>query len=243
MKLCKTCRRNIWILGAATIGLFFFLYWLHTEGTICEHQHTKDEYCTTYSFLPFVLTQVRETLELWGDAIIALATVVIAWFTWALSKSTANLWKAGDKTAKLQLQPYVFVDSAEISGVAVGGIPTATVLIKNFGKMPARNLRCGIAMFTDKYPAKKTVGPDVALSPPATLHEFGALTHTISFEKAATAQDVQVITSMQECIYVVVSIQYDNGFGDAIRETFKFFTGNAMNVRKGELAAYEDENG
>jgi hypothetical protein len=65
------------------------------QGQICEYnQATKHEDCTTYSFLPFLFIKVAKTLNDYGVAITALATVAIGVFTLTLKLSTDKLWKA-----------------------------------------------------------------------------------------------------------------------------------------------------
>ena len=65
------------------------------QGEICEYnQATKHEDCTTYSLFPFLLIKVFDTLNYYGVAITALATVFIGVFTLTLKLSTDNLWMA-----------------------------------------------------------------------------------------------------------------------------------------------------
>ena len=65
------------------------------QGKICEYnQATKHEDCTTYSLFPFLLIKVLDTLNYYGVAITALATVFIGVFTLTLKLSTDNLWTA-----------------------------------------------------------------------------------------------------------------------------------------------------
>lgn len=65
------------------------------QGEICEYnQATKHEDCTTYSLFPFLLIKVFDTLNYYGVAITALATVFIGVFTLTLKLSTDNLWTA-----------------------------------------------------------------------------------------------------------------------------------------------------
>jgi hypothetical protein len=88
---------------------------------VCEHnQTTEHEDCTTYSLFPFLLIQVFKTLNDYGVAITALATIAIGIFTFTLKMSTDRLWEAGEKqrrlyedTAERQLRAYVLVERAQ----------------------------------------------------------------------------------------------------------------------------------
>jgi hypothetical protein len=79
-------------------------------GQICEYnQATKHEDCTVYSLFPFLLIQISKTLNDYGVAITALATVFIGIFTLTLKLSTDKLWKtakdqiaAAENAAKIQ---------------------------------------------------------------------------------------------------------------------------------------------
>jgi hypothetical protein len=65
------------------------------QGEICEYnQATKHEDCTIYSLFPFLLIQICKTLNDYGVAITAVATVFIGIFTLTLKLSTDKLWKA-----------------------------------------------------------------------------------------------------------------------------------------------------
>ena len=95
--MLKTTAQKI-VFGCA-LGLLAGLLVVALEsdfgGQICEYdQATRSEYCTTYRFLPFLLIQLGKTLNDYGVAITALATVAIGAFTLTLKLSTDKLWKA-----------------------------------------------------------------------------------------------------------------------------------------------------
>jgi hypothetical protein len=80
------------------------------QGGICEYnQATKHEDCSIYSLFPFLLIQIGKTLNDYGVAITALATVFIGIFTLTLKLSTDKLWgaakdqiAAAENAAKIQ---------------------------------------------------------------------------------------------------------------------------------------------
>ena len=77
--------RLFWLCaGAALIVLFLSLVPGHYE--ICEiAEKTKEEHCTTYRVLPFLVIKIGKVLDALGAAITALATIAIAWFTLSLA--------------------------------------------------------------------------------------------------------------------------------------------------------------
>src|SRR5450759_789485 len=95
--MLKTTAQKI-VFGCAPgllVGLLVSAFESDLRGQICEYdQATKNEYCTTYSFLPFLLIQVFKTLNDLGAAITALATVIIAVFT-------GTLWFSTNKQARI----------------------------------------------------------------------------------------------------------------------------------------------
>src|SRR2546430_12146818 len=63
-------------------GLLVVAFESDFPGKICEYnQATKYEDCTTYSFFPFLLIKVAKTLNDYGVAIAALATVLLTFVT------------------------------------------------------------------------------------------------------------------------------------------------------------------
>ena len=54
---------------------------------------------------------------------------------------TRNTWKHAQDSSERQLRAYVCVDSAKITGFAVGGRPVFSVTLKNVGQTPAYEYR------------------------------------------------------------------------------------------------------
>jgi hypothetical protein len=130
-------------------GLLAVAFELDFPGEICEYnQATKHEDCTTYSFLPFLFIKVAKTLNDYGVAITALATVAIGVFTLTLKLSTDRLWEAGEKsrvlseeTAKRQLRAYIFIHQGEIKLINNDTAIMANILLKNCGATPGYDFK------------------------------------------------------------------------------------------------------
>jgi hypothetical protein len=112
-------------------GLLVVAFESDITGKICEYnQATKHEDCTTYSLFPFLLIQIFNTLNYYGVAITALATIVIAGFTGTLWHSTKLNAEAFMNSESAQL----WMDEVKIHGIRT--TPTALKLsyvIRNFG--------------------------------------------------------------------------------------------------------------
>src|SRR2546430_15101291 len=130
-------------------GLLVVAFESDFPGKICEYnQATKYEDCTTYSFFPFLLIKVAKTLNDYGVAIAALATVLLTFVTGGL------VWVGYIqlRTTRAQLRAYAFVESAHIEGVAIGQPSRAYVTIKNFGQTSAFRLRQWARMGFQSFP-------------------------------------------------------------------------------------------
>jgi hypothetical protein len=122
---------------------------LDIQGQICEYnQATEHEDCSTYSLFPFLLIQVFNTLNYYGVAITALATVAIGVFTLTLKLSTDRLWDAGEKQRKLsedtatqQLRAYVFIQHGVIKLINDDTAIMADITLKNFGATPGYDFK------------------------------------------------------------------------------------------------------
>ena len=143
-------------------GLLVVAFESDIPGKICEYnQATNHEECTTYSLFPFLLIQVFNTLNYYGVAIIALATVAIGIFTLTLKLSTDRLWVAGEKqrqlyedTAKRQLRAYVFVNVTPITNFTSNEIARSTIVFRNSGHTPAYKLLSTHNIRVDSFPMK-----------------------------------------------------------------------------------------
>ncbi len=154
--MLKTTARKI-VFGCA-LGLLAALFVAALEsdfrGQVCEYdQATRNEYCTTYSFLPFLLIQIFKSLNDYGVAITALATVAIGAFTLTLKLSTDKLWEAAkdqiaaaENAAKIQSADMnesiaVAKEAAEVARQSLVTVQRAFVFIDSFqGNIVNHNL-------------------------------------------------------------------------------------------------------
>jgi hypothetical protein len=134
--------------------LVIFIVAAHT-GAIPEyiqtpeinHQSTE-QYASTY-FLFYYARQILIVIDSLHDVLLTFATIVIAFFTFALVRSTDKLWDAGErqlshtvKSSQRELRAYVGSD--EMPDIksrdlihSLNNEIRANIYIKNFGKTPA----------------------------------------------------------------------------------------------------------
>ena len=88
---------------------------------------------------------VRELLEDWEAAIVALGTLAIAWFTLTLSQATKKLWKvsvqqASDTNRSLQITQRACIAVAALGVEPFGMESVANLSIWNVGRLPAKHV-------------------------------------------------------------------------------------------------------
>jgi hypothetical protein len=145
-------RRNGVLVSLGIVAIAFSLlaasaYTYPKYGEICyRSERTSQKECSSYSLPLFLFIKVFDSLNVYGTAITALATAVIAGFTGTLWFSTNRLWEASERQFQLEgpfLHPTVTY-SGDIfkprpSG-APGPFPVYAVVdykIQNAGRSPA----------------------------------------------------------------------------------------------------------
>jgi hypothetical protein len=69
---------------------------------ICQYNSTTHhEDCASYSLASFLLIKIGQSLNDYGVAVTALATVTVGLFTWQLKRSTDRLWTTAERQADL----------------------------------------------------------------------------------------------------------------------------------------------
>jgi hypothetical protein len=71
------------------------------------------------------------------DAATAVATVLIAIFTFTLWQSTSRLWRAGERHSERELRAYILATKPKITQLEVGKRIEIDAPYKNFGQTPA----------------------------------------------------------------------------------------------------------
>ena len=89
----------LFILIAILIAVLFWTGSIPEYAQICEHdKNTGQENCATHHISSVIIWSIGNFLERHNGAITAIATIIIAVFTWRLWWSTNNLWSAAEKS-------------------------------------------------------------------------------------------------------------------------------------------------
>jgi hypothetical protein len=134
----------LWLAFEAVISLFATC----GEGTYqprnaASAQQVKEN-CTAFSGPVLAsswafLYWLGHVLEGYGEAVIAVFTIVLAFATGLLWKATRDLVHGADATAQRQLRAYVAIGGADIRLLRADTIH-ANVTLKNFGQTPGYDL-------------------------------------------------------------------------------------------------------
>ncbi len=96
----STLKEIILLVAVVTITFLlvgFLTGFIPTEGEICSTaKNSNEENCATHNIALVAIHWVGEFLESRGEAVIAVATLVVAFFTFTLWRATAKLWVAGE---------------------------------------------------------------------------------------------------------------------------------------------------
>jgi hypothetical protein len=87
---------------AMLLVLVIVSFFIPIYGEICsKSEYSGEKECATHYIATFVVLSVGEFLEAHDGAMVAIATIFIAAFTFNLKRSTDRLWKAGKKQIRL----------------------------------------------------------------------------------------------------------------------------------------------
>lgn len=94
-----------------------------------------EEHCESYNIFFYSAWRLGKVLDHWASLVAAIATVIIAWYTFELKSVTAKLGEAD--------RPHMVVSQLTIIGLANPPNPNGNVIlnftyeIKNYGRTPA----------------------------------------------------------------------------------------------------------
>lgn len=140
----KLRERVLWSV-VAVLGIILFLYCIPATPSVCEPPD-KDgkEHCTPYRIPAFLFIESTKTLNDYGAAITAMATVAIAWFTIQLSRSTRaqailtrDAIELGTKEYVATHRPKVAIRLITISAIVPNEFLTVKLHIFNVGDSSA----------------------------------------------------------------------------------------------------------
>lgn len=191
---------------------------------MCEQTKSGEEQCAPYNLAAYYLVRTRRTIDENDGLITALATIVIAAFTGTLWQSTRNLWLAGERqmsliegNAKKELRAYLTVVPDGINQLIGESNVMGHVVLKNVGRLPARNVTLLVSMELSDGPemdsffrrqvfniAKVATNSDRVIQPGGEMRQ-GSERPTLAISELCVPD---------HNVYVYGIVRYDNGYGE-----------------------------
>ena len=182
---------------------------------------------------------------------VALYTLALTVFTGALGTATFFLWRdtrrlaaGAEETSERQLRAYVMIESANVEDFKIGQIPSPTVIVKNSGHTPARDVTVWVSAGFDTFPLSIPIPrrPQAAL-PPAPIAPGGTLTFgpTRLPQGPLPKANMDMLRAGTHAIYLLGEIRYTDAFGHKRETDFLLFTGGPIGAVT-KMGAYSEGN-
>jgi hypothetical protein len=170
-----------------------------------------------------------------NGAVLALATIIIAFFT-------IRIFRDESANRKKELRAYVAIESAAMISFDDGAMLEAIVWIKNYGKTPAYKLTGygGIAIgvsFETLVPPTTTPGATRATLPPG-----GKQKHFASYKEPLKAGTMDALRAGQLTLFVYGEFRFFDAFNIERFVEYRFQAGGVTGVRGNDLAICEEGN-
>ena len=182
------------------------------------------------------------------DAIIAAATIALAFLTLVLAIGTFFLWMAtrqlvidAERTSERQLRAYVLNRRGVISNIIIGGIPEVEIEMQNWGQTPAYKVEHNARITFATFPQGKLPPPPEALS--QTTVAPGAIFYLIV--KMTKPLDSAYITGLKRgslAIYVNGTVKYIDAFAQKRWTNYRLIYGGARGIPPND-ALFSDIDG
>lgn len=158
--------------------------------------------------------------------VLCAITLALAFFTGWLWNATKKLVMGADRTAKHELRAYMGVDSIQIhQGWTIGSPNRGKLIIRNFGKTMAQNVRIYIASShndaTDRFPVEDTNGHTVTMPGEGMYFE-----ESIPLKPNTTGQ----LMEGRGNIYIWGRIDYIDVFQEPRWTTFRFVSDKVVST-------------
>jgi hypothetical protein len=198
----------------------------------------------------------------YGECLLFLATVVLAWTTWMLVKGA-------EKTAERQLRAYVLVDKATAfsanregaiafygSDTGRGGQPleirsgyqpVAIFEFKNFGQTPAHDVEMFGNAAIVPWPLKLETLPEIDFSQNHSKQIIGPGGIRTKYDlfvepHIITGEEYQGLTNERLAIFFFGEVRYLDAFGKRRVTRYRFFSGGQMGLRGTTLGEHDGGN-
>ncbi len=173
----------------------------------------------------------------------AIFTGLLVLATFALWWATRNLVRSSESTAEQQLRAYVFTKHDQPATKSEEGHFIASIMVKNFGQTPAKDLTSFLHIGLHKLPLTAkldtpTYEPNSSKSPLAPGEQF---LQEITFAETFNQSEINAITKGEGAIFVHGELRYSDVFNKQRFTRFCLYsTGEAF--KEGQFAYYHEGN-
>jgi hypothetical protein len=197
------------------VSLFISIY----PDTCSKNELTGYKECIARHIPMFIFPSVGRFLEDHDGAIVAIATIFIAWFTYQLRRaivglkdSTDKLWRASEKQLRTTQRSYIAVEPDGVRPLHPQPFAIGRIKIRNVGGVPARKVRWFVhqgtagAMHKD-FPIEEKESGQSNVLPPGVAMDFSQNNTQLS------ATDAKEVRDNTRAYYVWGIVRYTDVFG------------------------------
>ncbi len=178
---------------------------------------------------------------------VATFTAFLFFATLALYIATRQLVLGAEKTAAQELRAYVFPNIDKDMDRSGGWHRSVPIIVQNFGKTPAHDLRTSLYIGLFKYPLEKSVeqtfphdqqlstSSKIVLAPSGYVRQYAIL--PLELNNA----EVEGILSRKYAIFVSSKVEYIDAFEKKHTTRFCVYS-TGVDFRNGLLATYHEGN-
>lgn len=192
-----------------------------------KDQKSNSDYANPYT-CPISWAFIRDTLMI-------VATFGLAIFTYHLWQETGALVRDSQGNSERQLRAYVGIAAHAIENVADGSVPKVTLVFKNFGQTPAKDIRYWLNSKFGEFPAQPFKPEKFILFPTDVFSAFWTI-------GKLNAADMEGLKTGQRLLYVYGEITYLDAFNNKRWTKFRLFYGGDALMSIGRLGYAAEGN-
>lgn len=223
----------LWICAA--LSLVFALSFIFADNQNNEYAYRAPQ--TEQQTLLFGISSEGWTALFTGTLVLATAALC------AITYLLVRLGHEQSETTRAQLRAYALVAKASVVNLKEGE-PEAIIKIKNFGQTPARKIRVGMGIGTEKWPFAEFTWPVFDPSGNAkSVRVLGPNDDFVLRKRFPSPIDPGLVMAICDgtwAFWVTGKVVYEDVFGEERVTEFCMFTTKITGI--GKLAAVEDRN-
>jgi hypothetical protein len=150
--------------------------------------------------------------------------------------------RVSEDQERQSLRSYVGVSEHKIEKVSDGSIPSLSLLFKNFGSTPAREVRYWFYTKFDSYPNPKDLPEQPLRDETIILFPTDTFGPAFNLDKALNSTDIAGLEKGDRRLYFYGKVNYLDAFGCLHFTKFRLIYGGAKSVELGRMGWAEEGN-